>query len=58
MAVSLALTIAVAAVPFLRTAFGFAALSAAQFLTAAALALSIIPIIECIKCIRRRMSKN
>ncbi len=53
-ALSFLLTVAVVMLPFLRTAFGFAALSAAQFFTALGLAILIIPIIELIKVFRRK----
>ena len=58
MAVSFVLSIAVVALPFLRPAFGFAALTFEQFIIAFVLALLIIPIVELVKLLKRRLGKN
>ena len=56
-ALSLVLTYGVVLIPFLQQAFGFVALTAGQVLTASALALAIIPIIELVKLIQRSIQK-
>lgn len=57
MVLSLILSTAVIYVPFLKTAFDFAAISAAEYFTAMALAVSVIPIVELIKLIQRKLKK-
>ena len=56
MLVSLACTIAVIYVPFLATAFSFDHISLAEFGVAVLLALSIIPIMELIKLVQRKIA--
>ena len=56
MALSLVLTTAVIYVPFLSTAFGFEHISFAEYAVAVALAVCIIPIMELVKFIQRRVS--
>jgi len=51
-------TTAVIYVPFLRNAFGFEPISLAEYGVSIALAISIIPIMELIKLIRRAMAKK
>jgi Ca2+-transporting ATPase len=58
MAVSFLATTAVLYVPFLRDAFGFETISLAEYGVSVALALSIIPIMEVIKLIRRSTAKK
>ena len=57
MALSLVLTTAVIYVPFLSAAFGFAHISLAEYAVALGLAVSIIPIMELVKLIQRKLGK-
>ena len=54
---SLLLTTLVLEVPFLANAFGFAVLGWQQYTIAIALALTVIPIVELVKFIQRRLGK-
>ena len=58
MAASLILTTAVIYIPPLRSAFGFELISLAEYLVAIALAVLIIPIIEVVKLIQRKVCKE
>ena len=59
LAFSLLITAAVIFVPFLNKAFSFTPITLAEYLTAMALALVVIPIVEIEKAIRRwTMRKN
>ncbi len=55
---SLALTTAVIYVPFLAKAFEFEHISAPEYAVAILLAVSVIPIVELVKLIQRRLKKN
>ena len=55
---SLALTTAVIYIPFLAEAFGFAHISLAEYGVALAMAFSVIPIVELVKLVRRRFSRQ
>ena len=55
---SLLLTTAVLEVPFLANAFGFTPISWAEYGIAMALAVMVIPIVEIIKLVQRKMSKR
>ncbi len=57
MALALILTTAVIYIPFLRDAFGFTGISLFEYLMAMALALMVIPIVETVKLIQRRVKK-
>lgn len=57
MAISLLLSTLVIYVPFLSDAFDFAHISAAEYATAMALAFSVIPIVEIVKAIQRKIEK-
>lgn len=57
MVLSLLLSTIVIYVPFLADAFDFAPISAAEYAVAMALALSVIPIVEIIKLIQRKVEK-
>lgn len=57
MGLSLLLSTAVIYVPFLANAFDFAPISAAEYFTAMALAMSVIPIVELVKLIQRKLNK-
>lgn len=57
MVISLVLTTAVIYVPFLKTAFGFESISLAEYAVAMALAVSVIPIVEAVKFIQRKLNK-
>ena len=57
MVLSLLLSTLVIYVPFLSDAFDFAHISAAEYATAMALAFSVIPIVEIVKAIQRRVEK-
>ena len=57
MAISLLLTATVIYIPFLKNAFEFEAISAAEYAIAMALALSVIPFVELSKAIRRILEK-
>ena len=54
-ALSLILTLGVLFIPGLRTAFGFAALTPERFLVNLGLAVSILPIMELVKLIQRKL---
>jgi Ca2+-transporting ATPase len=54
-ALSLILTLGVLLIPGLRTAFGFAALTPERFLVNLGLAVSILPIMELVKLIQRKL---
>ncbi len=58
LAFSLLITAAVLFIPFLRTAFSFQPISLKEYLIAMALALSIIPVVEIEKAIRRRILRR
>lgn len=58
MLASLVLTTSVIYIPFLANAFEFEAISLAEYAVAMGLALLVIPIVECIKFIRRKMLKK
>ena len=55
--VSLLCTVAVIYVPFLASAFGFEVISLGEFVVSVALGLSIIPIMELVKFIQRKIEK-
>ncbi|MBP1573973.1 MAG: calcium-translocating P-type ATPase, PMCA-type [Oscillospiraceae bacterium] len=55
---SLVSTTAVLFIPFLRNAFGFTPISVAEYFVAMGIAASIIPVIEIIKFIQRRMGSE
>ena len=57
MALSLVLCTAVIYVPFLAAAFDFAAVSAVEYVIALALAFAVIPIVEIVKLIQRKLNK-
>lgn len=57
MALSLVLTTAVIFIPFLRDAFGFAAIGFGEYIGIIGLAILIIPIVEVIKLIQRKLDK-
>lgn len=57
MGLSLLLSTAVIYIPFLANAFDFAPISAAEYFTAMALAISVIPIVELVKLIQRKLNK-
>ena len=57
MAASLALTTLVIFVPFLRTAFSFAKITVAEYFTAMGLAITILPIMEVVKFVQRKLGK-
>ena len=56
-AAALLLTAAVIYVPFLKTAFGFTSISLAEYAVALLLAVCIIPMVEAVKFIQRKMRK-
>ena len=58
LAFSLFMTALVVFVPFLRTAFSFAAIGPREYLTAMAIALGIIPIVELLKLMERRAGRK
>lgn len=58
MVLSFILSTLVIYVPFLADAFDFAPISAAEYATAIALAISVIPIVELIKLIQRKVEKK
>ena len=58
LAFSVLITAAVIFVPFLNAAFSFQPISAAEYLTALGLALTVIPIVETEKAIRRRVLRT
>ncbi len=55
--VGLLLTTAVCEIPFLANAFGFTSISLKEYLVAIALALSVLPLVELIKLIQRKIAK-
>lgn len=57
MVLSLILSTVVIYVPFLKEAFDFAAIDAREYFTALALAVLVIPIVEIIKLIQRKINK-
>lgn len=58
MVLSLVLSTAVIYIPFLADAFDFAHISLAEYLTAMALAILVIPIVEIVKAIQRAVEKK
>ena len=56
MALSLLLTTAVIYVPFLSAAFGFEHISAVEYFTALGLAFLVIPVVEIVKFVQRRLA--
>ena len=58
LAFSLLITAAVIFIPFLNKAFSFTPISLTEYLTAMALALAVIPIVEIEKAIRRRVERK
>ena len=58
LAFSLLITAAVIFVPFLNTAFSFQPITVSEYAISMAVALSVIPIVEIEKAIRRRMLKK
>ena len=54
---SFLLTLALLYVPFLRSAFGFEYISLTEFAVALALAFLVIPIVEIVKLIQRKLAK-
>ncbi|WP_457945567.1 cation-translocating P-type ATPase [Caproiciproducens sp. LBM24188] len=58
MLVSLLLTTAVIYIPVLSTAFGFEEISLLEYVVALGLAFAIIPIVELIKLIQRKLAKE
>jgi Ca2+-transporting ATPase len=57
MLLSLILTAAAIYIPFLRDAFGFTEISFIEYITAMALAILVIPIVELVKLIQRKSRK-
>lgn len=57
MIISLVLSTVVIYVPFLANAFDFASISFAEYLVSMALAISVIPIVEIVKLIQRKVEK-
>ena len=57
MALSLVLSTAVIYIPFLKKAFDFAAISAAEYFTALVIAIMVIPIVELVKLIQRKLNR-
>ena len=55
---SLIATTAVCEVPFLTTAFGFTSVEFSEYIVAVALGALVIPIVEIVKFIQRKFSKN
>ena len=55
---SLVATTLVCEIPFLANAFGFASVGIGEYLIAIALGLVVIPVVEIIKLIQRKVSKN
>lgn len=55
MVVSLVLTTAVIEVPFLASAFGFTPIGLAEYAVSLALAFSVIPIVEAVKFVQRKI---
>jgi Ca2+-transporting ATPase len=57
MMLSFALTAAVIYIPFLRDAFGFTSISFTEYVIALALAILVIPIVELVKLMQRKVKK-
>ena len=57
MVLAVLLTAAVIEVPFLATAFGFKSIGIVDYAIAAGLAFLVIPVVEIIKAIQRKLSK-
>ena len=57
MVLSLILSTAVIYVPFLSNLFDFAPISLAEYAVSMVLALSVIPIVEIVKAIQRKVEK-
>ncbi|MFR5874924.1 MAG: cation-translocating P-type ATPase [Eubacterium sp.] len=57
MVLSLVLSTVVIYIPFLKEAFDFAAISAAEYFTSLALAFLVIPIVEIVKAIQRKINR-
>jgi len=57
MVLSFILTAAVIYIPFLRDAFGFTSISITEYVTALALSILVIPIVELVKLIQRKIKK-
>lgn len=57
MVLSLVLSTAVIYIPFLKEAFDFAAISAAEYFTSLVVAIMVIPIVEIVKLIQRKLNK-
>jgi Ca2+-transporting ATPase len=57
MVLSLILSTVVIYIPFLKTAFDFAAISASEYFTSLGLAFLVIPIVEIVKAIQRKTNK-
>ena len=55
---SLIATTAVCEVPFLTTAFGFTSVEFSEYIVAVALGALVIPVVEIVKLIQRKFSKN
>lgn len=55
---SLLLTLAVIYVPFLSNAFGFEHISLLEYALALGLAISVIPMVECVKFFQRKLGKK
>ena len=55
---SLVATTLVCEIPFLANAFGFASVGISEYLIAIALGLVVIPVVELVKLIQRKVSKN
>mgnify|MGYP003376601469 FL=1 len=58
MILSLLLTSAVIFIPALSGLFGFESIDLKEYLVALALAFSIIPLVEIIKAVQRKIGKN
>lgn len=57
MVLSLLLSTLVIYIPFLADAFDFAHISAAEYAASMALAFSVIPVVEIVKAIQRKLEK-
>ena len=55
---SLVATTLVCEVPFLANAFGFASVGISEYLIALALGFVVIPVVELVKLIQRKVAKN
>ena len=58
MMLSFALTAAVIYIPFLRDAFGFTSISFTEYVIALALAILVIPIVELVKLMQRKVKRH